>query len=77
MLALPALWFGSLSMLLAVISVGRMREPAGSAVRPTDFGDDQGAIPEDSGVATLRPTSFDRRVRPAGAEFADLITDSE
>ena len=30
MLALPALWFGSLSMLLAVIAVRRMLEPSGS-----------------------------------------------
>ncbi len=64
MLALPALWFGGLSMLLAVIAVGRMREPAGSAVGRADLGDDQGAIPGDPGAASLRPTSFDRRVRP-------------
>jgi Glycosyltransferase family 87 len=64
MLALPALWFGSLSMLLAVITVMRMREPSGSAVSHRDFGDEQGAIPDDSGRAPLRPTSFDRRVRP-------------
>ena len=64
MLALPALWFGGLSMLLAVIAVGRMSEPAGSAVGRADLGDDQGAIPADPGAAILRPTSFDRRVRP-------------
>lgn len=56
MLALPALWFGSLSMLLAVIAVGRMWEPAGSAIGRADLGDDQGAIPEGSGAAILRPT---------------------
>jgi hypothetical protein len=64
MLALPALWFGSLSMLLAVIALRRMLEPSGSAVGRADLGDDHDAIPEGSGAATLRPTSFDRRVRP-------------
>jgi hypothetical protein len=64
MLALPALWFGSLSMLLAVITVRRMREPAGSAVGRADLGDDQGAGPDDASAATLRPNSFDRRARP-------------
>ena len=36
MLALPALWFGSLSMLLALFALQPMREPAGSAVGPDD-----------------------------------------
>ncbi len=49
MLALPALWFGSLSMLLAVIAVWRLWEPNGSA---------------DPGAAALRPTWFSRRGRP-------------
>ena len=64
MLALPALWFGSLSMLLAVIAIQRMWEPAGSAVGRADLGDDHGATPDDPGTATLRPHSFDRRARP-------------
>jgi len=64
MLALPALWFGSLSMLLAVITVRRIWEPAASAAGHAELRDHQGAIPEDPGSATLRPTSFDRRVRP-------------
>jgi hypothetical protein len=62
MLALPALWFGSLSMLLAVIFIRRMQEPAGSAVGRAD-GDDQGS-PGDPGPPGLRPTSFDRRSLP-------------
>ena len=45
MLALPALWFGSLSMILAVIALRRMGEPAGSAVGRADLVDDQGAKP--------------------------------
>ena len=32
-LALPALWFGSLSMLLAVVAVRRMSSSAGRAIR--------------------------------------------
>jgi hypothetical protein len=64
MLALPALWFGSLSMLLAVVTVRRMWETAGSVVGRAELGDDQGAISDDAGAATLRPNSFDRRARP-------------
>ena len=72
MLALPALWFGSLSMLLAVISIRRMQEPAGSAVGRAD-GDDQGVFPRSRSAQPptdlVRPSSSP----PAAAEFADLI----
>jgi hypothetical protein len=58
MLALPALWFGGLSMLLAVIALRQMPEPAESAVRRGDIDDGPTTRPDDPGVATLRPTSF-------------------
>jgi hypothetical protein len=58
MLALPALWFGGLSMLLAVIALRQMPEPAESAVRRGDIDDGPTTLPDDPGVATLRPTSF-------------------
>jgi hypothetical protein len=64
MLALPAVWFGSLSMLLAVITIERMRAPGGSFLGRRDVGDDQASIPDDPARASLRPTSFDHRVRP-------------
>ena len=63
MFALPALWFGGLSMLLAVIALRQMPEPAEPAEGRTDVGDGQRRIPGDSGVATLGRTSFGRRVR--------------
>ena len=63
MLALPALWFGGLSMLLAVIALRQMPEPAESAEGRADIGDGQRPIPEDSRVAALGRTSFGRRVR--------------
>ena len=56
MLALPALWFGGLSMLLAVIILRRTPEPAGSAVGHPD-GDDL-EIPYDPGAPSLRPSQL-------------------
>ena len=63
MLALPALWFGSLSMLLAVITVRRLWDPAGSAVGLADLGDDQGAITDHPRAPSVHPNSFDQRAR--------------
>ena len=63
MLALPALWFGSLSMLLAVITVRRLWDPAGSAVGRADLGDDQGAITDHPRAPSVHPNSFDHRAR--------------
>ena len=66
MLALPALWFGGLSMLLAVITLGPIREPAGSAVGRADPGDGHGAgpgLPRTGWTPRARP-SFDAAVLP-------------